>query len=159
MRHPSSFPGKFRLRINNATQPPRTLGDVGIAVEAYDQIDGDQARRRLGIYKLGYQLLTADGVPVAGYEQPIITQVYNRLPRNQEMVRLAYAGSSGITVYGSKATRFIYALTNRMVGGVAAPGNWHVAALAPGDYVLRILAADYAGNVAVQGRDLPITVE
>lgn len=138
---------------------PRALGDIGIAVEAYDQIDGDQARRRLGIYKLGYQLLMADGVPVAGYEQPIVTQVYDRLPRNSEMVRLAYAGSSGITAYGSKATRFVYALTNRMIGGVALPGSWHVAELAPGDYVLRILAADYAGNVAMQGRDLPITVE
>jgi len=138
---------------------PRALGEVGIAVEAYDQIDGDQARRRLGIYKLGYQLLTADGAPVAGYGQPIITQVYDRLPRNSDMVRLLYAGSSGITVYGSKATRFIYALTNRMIDGQATPGSWHVAALAPGDYVLRILAADYAGNVATRGRDLPITVE
>jgi hypothetical protein len=31
--------------------------------------------------------------------------------------------------------------------------------LAPGDYLLRIHAADYAGQVALEGRDLAITVE
>jgi hypothetical protein len=31
--------------------------------------------------------------------------------------------------------------------------------LEPGDYVLRIYAADFAGQVAQEGRDLPITVD
>jgi hypothetical protein len=34
-----------------------------------------------------------------------------------------------------------------------------VGALAPGDYILRIYAADYAGQVATEGRDLAIRVE
>jgi sugar lactone lactonase YvrE len=137
----------------------RTLGEVGIAVDAFDQMDGNQARRRLGIYKLGYQLLQADGTPVSGYAQPVITQLYDRLPRNREAVKLAYTEASGITVYGSASTRFVYALNNKLLDGKVTPGTWRVADLAPGDYTLRILAADYAGNVATKGRDLALTVQ
>jgi DNA-binding beta-propeller fold protein YncE len=149
------LPAKKGQRLRVA----RTLGEVSIVADGYDQMDGNLARRRLGLYKLGYQLLLADGRPVAGYEQPLITQVYDRLPREREAVKLVYAGNSGITVYGSKTTRFAYAVNNRLQDGQAVPGSWKVAALAPGDYILRIYAADYAGQVATEGRDLAITVE
>jgi hypothetical protein len=142
-----------RLRV------ARALGRVSIVADAYDQVDGNQARRRLGLYKLGYQLLHADGSPVAGFEAPHITQIYDRLPREREAVKLLYADGSGITVYGSKATRFTYALSNTLQGGLALPGSWKVDSLAPGEYTLRIYAADYAGQAALEGRDLAITVE
>jgi hypothetical protein len=48
---------------------PRSLGQVQIVVDAYDQMDGDLARRRLGLYKLGYQLLNADGEHIPGMER------------------------------------------------------------------------------------------
>ena len=137
----------------------RTLGEVTIVAEGYDQMDGNLARRRLGLYKLGYQLLRPDGSALPGFEQPLITQVYDRLPREREAVKLLYAANSGITVYGSKATRFAYAVNNTLRGGHVAPGSWKVGALAPGDYILRIYAADFAGQVAVEGRDLAIRVE
>ncbi|CAN7388137.1 NHL repeat-containing protein [Pseudoduganella sp. LjRoot289] len=137
----------------------RELGELSIVVDAYDQMDGNEARRRLGLYKLGYQLLREDGSAVPGYEQPVITQVYDQLPRNRDAVKFAYAPNSGITVYGSKATRFAYTLTNRMMQGQVTPGMWSIADLAPGNYRLRVLAADYAGNQAVEGRDLPFSVE
>ncbi|WP_229507720.1 hypothetical protein [Massilia sp. Dwa41.01b] len=110
----------------------RTIGEVTIVADGYDQMDGNLARRRLGLYKLGYQVLHADGSPVAGYEQPLITQVYDRLPREREAVKLVYADSSGITVYGSKATRFAYAVNNRLQDGQAVRGSWRVGGLAPG---------------------------
>jgi sugar lactone lactonase YvrE len=144
---------KGRVHVN------RSLGEVSIVVDAYDQMDGNLARRRLGLYKLGYQLLHADGSPVPGFEHPLITQVYDRLPRNREAVKLVYASNSGITVHGSKATRFAYAVNNTLLGGQATPGSWKVDALAPGDYTLRIYAADYGGQVATEGRDLALTVE
>lgn len=122
-------------------------------------MDGNLTRRRLGLYKLGYQLLDAGGRPLPGFEQPLITQVYNRLPRNREAVKLVYAAQSGITVYGSKATHFAYAVTNRLLDGRASAGSWSAAALAPGDYVLRIYAADFAGHAATAGRDLPLTIQ
>jgi DNA-binding beta-propeller fold protein YncE len=137
----------------------RTLGEVAIVADGYDQMDGNLARRRLGLYKLGYQLLRPDGSALPGFEQPLITQVYDRLPREREAVKLLYAPNSGITVYGSKATRFAYAVNNTLQGGRVAPGSWKVSALAPGDYILRIYAADFAGQVALEGRDLAIRVE
>lgn len=137
----------------------RTLGEVAIVADGYDQMDGNLARRRLGLYKLGYQLLRLDGSALPGFEQPLITQVYDRLPREREAVKLLYAPNSGITVYGSKATHFAYAVNNTLQGGRVAPGTWKVGALAPGDYILRIYAADFAGQVAVEGRDLAIRVE
>jgi hypothetical protein len=149
------LPAKKGRRV----QVARALGEVSIVVDGYDQMDGNLARRRLGLYKLGYQLLHADGSPVAGYEAPRITQIYDRLPAEREAVKLVYADSSGITVYGSKATRFAYAVNNTLRGGLALPGSWRVDSLAPGDYTLRIYAADYAGQVALEGRDLAITVE
>ena len=149
------LPGKKGRRLHLA----RSLGQVTIVIDAYDQMDGNLARRRLGLYRLGYQLLHADGSPVAGFESPRITQIYDRLPREREAVKLVYADSSGITVYGSKATTFAYAVNNTLQGGVALPGSWKVDGLAPGDYLLRIHAADYAGQVALEGRDLPLTVE
>ncbi|GGY38368.1 NHL repeat-containing protein [Pseudoduganella albidiflava] len=138
---------------------PRAVGEVDIVVDAWDQMDGNLERRRLGLYKLGYQLLKEDGSPAPGYEQPRITQVYDRLPRNQDAVKVLYAASSGITVYGSKSTQFAYALNNTLADGQVSPGAWDVSGIAPGNYTLRIYAADYAGNVAVEGRDVAITVE
>lgn len=149
------LPAKRGRRVHVA----RTLGRVAIVADGYDQMDGNLARRRLGLYRLGYQLLQADGSPVAGFETPRITQTYDRLPRERDAVKLAYADSSGITVYGSKSTRFAYAVTNTLRDGVALEGSWQVGELAAGDYILRIYAADFAGQVALEGRDLAITVD
>lgn len=137
----------------------RELGELVIVADAWDQMDGNEARRRLGLYRLGYQLLHADGSPAPGYAQPVMTQVYDQLPRNRDAVKYAYAPNSGITVYGSKATRFAYTVTNRLEHGQVTPGAWRIADLAPGEYILRIHAYDYAGNVATEGRDLPLRLE
>jgi hypothetical protein len=149
----------LRAKRGKPLQVPHTAGELSIVVDAWDQLDGNLARRRLGLYKLGYQLLKADGTPVPGYEHPVITQVYDRLPRNREAVKLLYAPQSGITVYGSKATHFAYAVNNRLQDGQASAGSWRVDGLAPGDYILRIYAADFAGRTATEGRDLHLTIE
>lgn len=137
----------------------RAGGPLAIVAEAYDQSDGNAARRKLGLYKAGYQILRADGTPLPGYEQPLMNIEFNRLPPDRESVQVAYAKQSGITVYGSATTRFLYVVTNVVRDGAARTGSWNPAALAAGDYLVRIHAADYAGNVALAGRDLPITVE
>lgn len=142
-----------RLRI------PQGLGEVSVVVDAYDQMDGNLARRRLGLYRLGYQLLQADGKPLPGYEQPRITQTYDQLPKQREAVKVVYSADSGITVYGSKTTRFTYTLHSTLAQGEAIPGTWQLGSLAPGDYTLRVYAADYAGNTASAGRDLALTIE
>ncbi len=138
---------------------PQSAGPLALVVEAYDQMDGNAARRKLGLYKLGYQVLKADGSAMPGFETPVVNIEFNRLPPDQESVKVAYAEQSGITVYGSASTRFLYVATNIVRDGRAQEGSWNPASLAPGDYILRAHAADFAGNVAGAGRDLAITVE
>jgi sugar lactone lactonase YvrE len=136
----------------------RTSPGISIVVGAYDQMDGNANRRRLGLYKVGYQVLRADGTPLPGYEQPQMNIEFNRLPPDTESVKVAYAGNSGITVHGSAVTRFLYVVTNSVRDGHAIEGAWMPGQLAAGDYIIRITAADYAGNQADGGRDLPITI-
>ena len=64
---------------------------------------------------------------------------------------------SGIPFYGNRRTRFLYVVTNTLRDGVAARGFWDTTELPPGDYILRIWAADINGNVATANRDLPVT--
>ena len=133
-------------------------GPVRVVVDAYDQVDGNLPRRRLGLYRLGFQVLHADGTPVAGYESPHETLRFDRHSDSSDAARLVYASGSRISVYSRRSTRFYYVVTNTFRDGEAAEGRWDTSALAPGDYVLRILAADLAGNEAVRNRDLPITI-
>jgi hypothetical protein len=130
-------------------------GNIRIVVDAYDRTNMNPDRRRLGLYKLGYQILRPDGSPV---EEPRITLLFNRLPPDDEATKIAYAEESGITVYGSAKTRFLYEVTNTVRDGHATRGMWDTSQLPKGDYVLRIIAADYSGNEAQKGRDLSITI-
>jgi hypothetical protein len=134
-------------------------GVVRIVVDAYDQIDGNQARRRLGLYRVGYQVLRPDGAAARGFEQPRVTIEFNRLPPDADATKIAYADASGITVYGSATTRFLYEATNNVRDGRASRGSWDTSELPAGDYILRIIATDLAGNESIEGRDLFITVE
>ena len=133
-------------------------GQVRIVVDAFDRTNMNAERRRLGLYKLGYQVLRTDGSPAPGFNEPRINILFNRLPADRAATKVAYAAESGITVYGSATTRFLYEVTNTVRDGRAAPGVWDTSQLPKGDYILRIIAADYSGNEAQQGRDVPVSV-
>lgn len=133
-------------------------GDVDIILTAYDRADGNPARRKLGLYKLGYQVLNVDGTPAAGFEQPLFNIEFNRLPSFDEAVELVYAPESGVSAYGTP-TKFKYIVTNRIRDGEAHDGFLRTAALPPGDYVLRVIAEDHSGNRASGSvTELPITI-
>ncbi|WP_454260949.1 hypothetical protein [Pseudoxanthomonas mexicana] len=134
---------------------PRDLQGIRIVVDAWDQVDRNLPRRRLGLHALGYQLLHPDGTPVPGFETPRMTIDFQRLP-SDDAVQVAYAPGSGITVHGSAVTRFRYSVTNTVRDGAWAEGAWQPASLAPGDYLLRITARDHSGNEAQARRDLPL---
>lgn len=134
-------------------------GRVRLVVDAYDQVDGNQSRRRLGLYKLGYQLFLLDGKPAPGFDEPRVTIEFDRLPADPDAPKIVYADESGITVYGSKQTRFLYEVTNTVRGGRASRGLWDTSEMPPGDYTLRVLAADFGGNVAEADRDVLVTIE
>lgn len=133
-------------------------GRVRIVVDAFDRTNFNADRRRLGLYRVGYQVLKADGSPAPGFAEPRINILFNRLPPDRAATKIAYADQSGITVYGSASTRFLYEVTNTVRDGRAEPGVWDTSQLAPGDYILRIIAADYSGNEAQEGRDVLLTI-
>ena len=151
--------GYTQLKEKRAGRLVVPRGPVRIVVDAFDRVDGNQARRRLGLYKLGYQLLAPDGSPAPGFAEPRINIEFNRLPGDPDAPKIAYADESGITVYGSKETKFFYEVTNVVRDGRATQGRWDAGALPPGDYTLRIIAADLAGNEATTGRDVLIRIE
>ena len=134
---------RFVKRAAGRLLVPR--GDVELVVDAWDQVDGNLPRRRLGLYSLGVQWLRADGTPVAGFEQPRTAIEFARLP-GDERVKDFYADNSGITVQGSSETHFRYRVGQ-------AEGD---APLPPGDYTLRVVAKDFSGNEATRGRDVSV---
>ncbi len=134
-------------------------GDVDIVVSAYDRVDGNVATRKLGLYRIGYQLLDANHGPVAGFELPLMNIEFKRLPWNPSSVFYAYASGSGVTAYGTP-TRFRYIVTNLVRDGEAMDGFLRTSSLAPGDYIIKVIAVDYAGNSATgPATELAITVK
>ncbi len=132
-------------------------GEVSLVVDAWDQVDGNLPRRRLGLYSLAFQWLHADGTPVAGFEQPRRVIEFARLP-GDDQVKTVYADKSGITVQGNAETHFRYAIG---VPAGASPGTPTVSstgALPAGDYLLRIVAKDFSGNEATRGRDAAVRI-
>ncbi|MDB5708133.1 MAG: gluconolaconase [Sphingomonas bacterium] len=137
---------------------PAAAGPLDIVADAWDQVDDNEPRRRLGLYKAGFQILKADGTPLPGYAQPRITIEFDSQPTTPDAVKILYAPDSGDTVHSDQPTRMLYVVSNVVRHGRAERGGWNPAGLSPGDYTIRIYAADRARNVASRGRDLSITV-
>lgn len=133
--------------------------NVQVVVDAWDQVDNNLPRRRLGLYALGYQVLRADGTPLPGFETPQMNIEFNRMPADGDAVKVIYAPGSGITVHGSAGTHFKYVVTNTVRDGELATGTWQTNGLPAGDYTLRITACDYSGNAVSDGRDLGLSLE
>jgi hypothetical protein len=131
-------------------------GRVRIVAEAWDQVDRNKPRRRLGVHSLAYQVLHKSGRAADGFENPRTTIVFDRLPQTPGAGGVAYAQGSGITVYGNRATRFRYVVTNEVRNGEAMEGWWDAGALPPGDYRLRVVAKDVAGNAT--GREIGVRI-
>jgi sugar lactone lactonase YvrE len=134
-------------------------GRVQTVVDAWDQVDGNATRRRLGLFALGYRIMRDNGSPVTGFPRARDTIIFNRLDAAPDAPRLVYAPGSGIPFYGQRRTRFLYSVTNIFRDGLAAAGVWDTTAMPPGDYTLRIHAADIRGNEATANRDLRVTIE
>src|SRR6185503_20489029 len=105
---------------------------VDILVTAYDRVDGNISSRKLGLYRVGYQLLKEDGSAVAGFAQPLMNIEFNRLPPDDSSVLTVYAAGSGVSAYGTP-TKFKYIVTNRVRDGEARDGLLRASALAPGN--------------------------
>ena len=125
-----------------------------IAARAYDQINGNPRYRRLGVYRLGYQVLGANGSPAPGFNEPRYNIVFDRLPVDPNAVYLAFADGSQSGYDG--VTIFNYLVTNVVRGGEARADFWDASRLEPGDYTLRVIAEDHFGNQS--RRDVSVRV-
>lgn len=152
------IPAKLKASTTVSTiQIPAQLDKLRLLVEAYDQNQGNVARRRLGLYKVGYQWLSQDGQLLPGHEQPTWSMVFDQLPPDDESVKVAYAKESGITVHGSAETRFVYEVNNHVSQGQAQVGYLQRADLlkassqttpANQGFILRVMVQDFSGNTS-----------
>ena len=145
----------LRLTQRQAGRLLLPRADLSLVVDAWDQVDGNLPRRRLGLYSLAVQWLRADGTPLAGFEQPRTAIEFARLP-GDEFVKGFYAARSGITVQGNAETHFLYQVGHPQDKGVADPVS--TTSLPAGDYILRVVAKDFSGNEALRGRDLAVRI-
>ncbi|CAN5401749.1 hypothetical protein BH10ACI3_BH10ACI3_09760 [soil metagenome] len=122
---------------------------IRIVVRAYDQVDGNNERRRLGVYRLGYQLLKGDA-PLA---DPKWTITFDRLPAG-DSIKLVYANGSKSGATGD--TIFNYIVTDLVDGDNYKEDMLNTATLENGIYTLRVFAADHFGNTS--HKDLTIGV-
>jgi len=137
-------PGGNRIKLNLP---------VRVVVRAFDRMDGNPERRKLGVYRIGYKLLSAES-SAAITEHTAFTML--SLP-NAGDVRMIYApkshsGAKGVTIFNYIATNTVPSL---LEGTDAAEGFIDAAALENGTYVLSVFAEDYFGNITKK----EITVE
>lgn len=125
-------------------------GKTRIVVRAYDQMDGNRASRRLGVYRLGYQVLRADKTP---FGEPKWTISFAKMP-DESFAPFVYAkgSKSGYT----PETIFDYIVTNEVDGDSAGESFFDTNQLEGGNYILRTMAADFFGNQSI--KDLEIQV-
>jgi DNA-binding beta-propeller fold protein YncE len=142
-------------KAKSSVQPIIVRDAVRIVVRAYDQMDGNAARRRLGLYRLGYQVLKENGSPAPGFPEPLVTISFESLPDDGRSAPIAYAWGSKSGATGE--TIFAYIVTNKVRDRAAAEDYWHTSQLPEGDYILRVFVADFFGNRTT--RDTFVRVE
>ncbi len=128
----------------------KLAGKTRIAAAAYDRMDGNSERRKLGVYRLGYQILRADQTPVSEVDWTIS---FDRNP-DADAVRFVYAAGSKSGATG--ATVFNYIATNRVSGDDYREDFLDSGAFENGEYILRVFAADFFGNQTA--RDIEFSV-
>ncbi len=120
-------------------------GKIRIVVRAYDQMDGNAARRKLGLFKVGYQVFDDNEKPLEEFREPLWNIKFDKTPSN-EAVKLVYALGSQSGATGE--TIFNYIATNQVSGRLMKENFFDVSKLKSGNYILRVLVADFFGNIA-----------
>jgi sugar lactone lactonase YvrE len=121
-----------------------------IVVGAFDQMDGNPERRRLGVYKAGWQLKDANGTEVMA---PRWNIEFDVLPWSRA-VRYVYADGSYSGATGT--TIFDYIVTNTVRGADVREGFLDPAEFAAGTYKLVVMAADRFDNVTTREIEIEI---
>ncbi len=125
--------GNSRIRLRDP---------VRIVVRAYDQVDGNSERRRLGVYSVNYQLMRDDSPVLSGEGIR-----FDRMPPN-EGVKFVYGPKSHSGATGE--TIFNYIATNSVEGDSYKEGFLDASTLDAGHFTIRVTAADYFGNTTTK---------
>lgn len=126
----------------NANSRISLRGKTRIVLRGFDQMNGNESRRKLGIYKLGYQILREDESPVGDKKWTIS---FDRTP-DEKAVPFVYA--TGSKSGYSPETIFNYIVSNEVNGDAFREEFFDASALENGNYRIRIFAADFFGNSA-----------
>lgn len=125
-------------------------GKTRIVVRAFDQMDGNNERRKLSVYNLGYQILR-DETTIIDKKSTIS---FALLP-DERAVKFVYAKGSKSGATGE--TIFNYIVSNEVNGDFYKEDFFDASKLENGNYILRVFASDYFGNQTSQ--DVEISVE
>ncbi len=138
------------IETGNNSERIKLGGKTRVVVRAYDQMDGNNERRRLGVFKVGYQILKTDETPLSEIDWMID---FDRMP-DAEAVFFTYAKGSKSGATGE--TIFNYIATNRVNGDSFGEDFLKVSSLENGNYILRVFAADFFGNTASKDTNIEI---
>jgi len=138
------------IETQNDSSRIKLNGKTRIVAKAYDRMDGNAERRRLGVFQVGYQIFKDDKTPVTDQKWTIR---FDRLPES-DAVKLVYAVGSHSGATGE--TIFNYIATNQVHGNVATEDFFDAAQLENGNYSIRVFAADYFGNIT--SKDIEVTI-
>ena len=134
----SLFSQNWQLIETTNGIPRIKQGDqLRIVVRAYDQVDGNSERRRLGVYGVSYQLSRADAQAAE--------IKFDRMPSNL-FVSLLYGNNSHSGATGE--TVFNYIATNSLIDGKAREGFVNTSTIEPGKVTATVNVTDYFGNRA-----------
>jgi len=122
----------------------KLTGSSRVVVRAFDRMDGNPERRRLGVYRLGYQVLNRDRSPLTETSWNIS---FDRNP-SPEAAKFAYSIGSKSGPTGE--TIFKYIVTNKVSGNEFSEGFLDMSQYPAGEYILRVFAADYFGNTTTK---------
>lgn len=124
-----------RIRLSDKTR---------VVVKAYDQVDGNNERRRLGVYSVSLQINGGNTSEIR----------FDRMPSNL-LVSMVYANESHSGATGE--TIFNYIATNSLVDERAREGFIDPSKLDAGVYIATIVVADYFGNRASKQFEFEVT--
>lgn len=117
---------------------------IRLVVKAYDQVDGNSERRRLGVYSVSYQIFRGDA-PIK--TEPAAEIKFDRMPTNRA-VKFVYATGSHSGATGE--TIFNYIATNSVSGDRFREGFLDPRQLETGEYKVIVTVADFFGNRATR---------
>ena len=115
-----------------------------IVVRAFDRMDGNPERRRLGVFRVGYQVLKRDHSEVTPVNWNIS---FDRNP-SPDAAKFAYAPGSKSGPTGETILRYV--ATNKVDGESFSEGFFNAREFGAGQYILRVLVADYFGNTTTK---------